>query len=189
MSTDLQQRWTELNRRQQRYLLAIFETDRDQEAHERGAFRRSERSRPAEVWRWVRYATEGMPLTDAALKARIGAAKLIDQGTGSTFNALERRGYIICRYAGQSESLVLDLKLTPADRKLARHGAGIEAPRQPVTGQLREWQWTALAQLYSGRSGTAANPWAGWAERPADRPLAGSTERRDDRHARRAASR
>ena len=49
--------WEELNQRQQEYMKAIYEVDQEQEEHERGAWNRGGRPRPAREWRWMEYGT------------------------------------------------------------------------------------------------------------------------------------
>jgi hypothetical protein len=36
--------------------------------------------------------------SDSPLRHRLKIADLVDPGTGATFEALEKRGYILCRY-------------------------------------------------------------------------------------------
>lgn len=50
--------WNDLNERQRSYLLAIYETDQEEEANvkERAAIYR--RSRPDEEWRWLKYGRD-----------------------------------------------------------------------------------------------------------------------------------
>lgn len=120
--------WEELNQRQQKYMQIIYEVDQDQEEWEKGAYTRGDRARKAKVWRWIDYATFGaLPPIDTPLKQKIKALKLADEGTGSTFNALETRGFIVCRYvyADRDEAHILDeqflsLQITQSGRKLVR---------------------------------------------------------------------
>src|SRR5256885_2456123 len=88
--------WVDLNERQQHYLQAIYETDQEQEADERGMWKRGGRPRPASVWRWMEYGVfDGV---GSMLYTKLYLRKLVDEGTGSTFNALESRGFIKCKY-------------------------------------------------------------------------------------------
>lgn len=167
MTTQL---WQELNDRQQKYVLAIYDVDQIQEQDARGAWKRGEPSRPASEWRWMLYATAGMPPRDTALKARLRELDLIDQGTGSTFEALERRKLIECSYDVPPDQV--RVKLTTAGRRLARHGLGDERPQRLPPGTLTEWQWQALVELYQasadgleqpGRRGSYGSAsWATW---------------------------
>src|SRR5436305_12150072 len=86
--------WADLNKRQQTYLIAVYEVDQAQEAAIKDAAARGQwNSTPASVWRWMPYNASG-----AALLRKIQDAGYQDQGTGSTFQALERRGLVLCRY-------------------------------------------------------------------------------------------
>jgi hypothetical protein len=88
--------WADLNERQQQYMQAIYETDQEQEADERGMWKRGGTPRPASVWRWMEYGVfDGVGST---LYTKLYLRKLIDEGTGSTFNALESRGFITCKW-------------------------------------------------------------------------------------------
>src|SRR5579859_8174299 len=88
--------WADLNERQRQYMQAIYETDQEQEAEERGAWTRGGRPRPAREWRWMEYATfYGI---HQPLKMKLFLRHFQDEGTGSTFEALERRGLIKCKY-------------------------------------------------------------------------------------------
>jgi hypothetical protein len=117
--------WADLNERQQQYMQAIYETDQEQEADERGAWKRGSTPRPASVWRWMEYgAFDGVGST---LYTKLYLRKLVDEGTGSTFNALESRGFITCKYTwkrrdGGRESLerFLMLQMTPRRMMLER---------------------------------------------------------------------
>src|SRR6266852_403686 len=88
--------WGDLNERQQEYLQAIFEVDQEQEADEHSMWTRGGRTRPAREWRWIEYGMfDGMP---TSLYSKLYLRNLIDEGTGSTFNALEARNLITCKY-------------------------------------------------------------------------------------------
>jgi len=61
----------------------------EQEAEERGMWKRGGTPRPASVWRWMEYGVfDGVGST---LYMKLYLRKLIDEGTGSTFNALDYR--------------------------------------------------------------------------------------------------
>ena len=45
--------WADLNERQQEYMQAVYETDQEQEADERGMWKRGGTPRPAREWRWM----------------------------------------------------------------------------------------------------------------------------------------
>ena len=88
--------WADLNERQQHYLQAIYEVDQEQEKDERSTWRRGGTPRPASEWRWMEYGT--FYNIHTPLKMKIFLRKLQDEGTGATFEALERRGFITCKY-------------------------------------------------------------------------------------------
>jgi hypothetical protein len=142
--------WNDLNERQQQYLQAIYETDQEYERMERSRWSRGWRARPADEWRWLKYATVDGVLTD--LKRRIVGRNLVDAGTGSTFQALESRGLITCRYeTGELGSITLYVRMTPKGRKLVREATGEPREKRLPAGTLRKWQWAALAKLYAAR--------------------------------------
>ncbi len=147
--------WADLNERQRQYMQAIYETDQEQEADERGAWKRGERRRPARQWRWMEYGVfNGVGST---LYTRLYLRSLVDEGTGSTFNALEKRGYITCKYTRtrRSGQKVLDaflmLQITPAGRKLVRTATGKPREKPLPPGTLREWHWKAMVEAWKAR--------------------------------------
>jgi hypothetical protein len=81
----------------------------------------------------------------STLYTKLYLRKLIDEGTGSTFNALESRGFITCKYTwkrrdGGREALerFLMLQITPAGRKLVRSATGAKAYQPGAPGILRQ---------------------------------------------------
>ncbi len=85
--------WADLNKRQQTYLQAVYEVDQTQEANVRWLGSQGRWvSTPASEWRWMPYNASG-----SALLRKIKDAGYVDQGTGSTSEALERRGLVLCR--------------------------------------------------------------------------------------------
>jgi hypothetical protein len=149
--------WADLNERQQHYMQAIYETDQEQEADERGMWKRGGTPRPASLWRWMEYGVfDGVGST---LYTKLYLRKLIDEGTGSTFNALESRGCITCKYTwkrrdGGREALerFLMLQITPAGRKLVRSATGAQAYQPGSPGTLREWHWRAMVEAWKART-------------------------------------
>jgi DNA-binding Xre family transcriptional regulator len=135
--------WTQLNARQQSYLKLIHQIDQEKEREEKQRAFRGQR-RPAEVWRWLFYGD--VALVASPLKQSIRNKNLVDPGTGSTYEALERRKLIECR----GEVPELDVKLTPLGRKVARTGLGEPSPRRTRTpkGMLSELAWEALVLAY-----------------------------------------
>jgi hypothetical protein len=109
--------------------------------------------RPAQVWRWMEYGVfDGVGST---LYTKLYLRKLIDEGTGSTFNALESRGFIKCKYTwkrrdGDREALerFLMLQITSVGRKLVRSATGVKAYRPGSPGILREWHWRAMVEAW-----------------------------------------
>jgi hypothetical protein len=143
--------WGDLNKRQQTYLRAIYDLDQEAEALEKSKWARGGRARPAEEWRWIFYGIFESG-DDSPLRTRLKRAKLVDEGTGSTFQALETRGFILCRYHPAVDEW-LDVQITKAGRKLVRAATG-EIREHVKPGTLREWQWAALAKAYdAGENG------------------------------------
>jgi hypothetical protein len=86
--------WADLNKRQQTYLQAVYEVDQAKEADMKWLGSQGRwTNTPASEWRWMPYNAAG-----AALLRKIKDAGSVDQGTGSTFEALERRGLVLCKY-------------------------------------------------------------------------------------------
>ncbi len=101
--------------------------DRENEADQRSAWSRGGRAAPADTWRWLPFEA------DWPLRLRLRLRGLVDEGSGATFGALERRELITCRYRRGTLGEVLDVRL-PA-------------------GTLREWHWRALALAYASPEG------------------------------------
>ena len=144
--------WANLNERQQAYMKAIYEVDQEQEEHERGAWNRGGRPRPASEWRWMEYGTfYGI---HTPLKMKIFLRKLQDEGTGSTFNALEQRGLVTCKYTWERKNgervdeRLLMIQMTKEGRKLVRSATGEQSKKALPSGTLREWHWRALAEAW-----------------------------------------
>jgi hypothetical protein len=147
--------WGDLNERQQHYLQAIYETDQEQETEERGMWRRGGKPRPASAWRWIEYGTfYGI---HTPLKMKIFLRNLQDEGTGSTFNALEQRGLITCKYTWkrkngeQVDERLLMVQITKEGRKVVRAATGEQSKKALPTGTLREWHWRAMVEAWKGR--------------------------------------
>ncbi len=148
--------WADLNERQRQYMQAIYETDQEQEADERGAWKRGGSPRPTAVWRWQEYGVfDGVGST---LYVKLYLRKLIDEGTGSTFNALEARRLITCKYSykrrdsdRQTLERFLMVQITKEGRALVRAATGAKAYRPGVPGILREWHWKAMVEAWKAR--------------------------------------
>ncbi len=144
-----------VNQRQQQYMLTIFETDQEQEADERGMWQRGGKPRLAREWRWMEYGVfDGVGST---LYTKLYLRTLIDEGTGSTFAALEKRGFIKCKYThtrrngDRTFDSFLMLQITKEGRALVRSAPGAKASRSGAPGTLREWHWKALAEAWKAR--------------------------------------
>ncbi len=137
--------WADLNKRQQVYLQAVYEVDQAQEANMKLAGARGRwNSTPASEWRWMPYNASG-----AALLHRIQRAGYRDEGTGSTFAALERRGLVLCKYEpGSLGGPILFVQITKAGRKMVREALAIAPAKKLPVGTLREWHWRALCRAY-----------------------------------------
>ena len=142
--------WADLNERQQKYMQAIYDQDQENERHERGAWSRGYRPRPAAQWRWMYYGIIPEIGSDSPLRRRLKAVQLVDPGTGSTFAALEKRKLIQCRYP-YPDGQFLDVQITPAGRKLVRSATGAEREKALPAGTLREWHWKAMAVAWKAR--------------------------------------
>jgi hypothetical protein len=144
--------WDDLNERQQAYLQQIFEQDQENEAREKRRWSRGERPRPAVEWRWMYYGVIPELNLDSPLRARLRAARLVDEGTGSTFTALAERKYILLKYRpvarGETQTYV---QITPAGRRLVRAATGKSREKALPAGTLREWHWKALALAWAAR--------------------------------------
>lgn len=133
-----------LNERQLTYLKAIYRLDQAREADQRGAWNRGQRVLPASEWRWIAYNT-----SESMLRLQLLEAHLVDEGTGSTFESLERRGLIECRYERDELGIpILLVKMTTKGRRLARSLTGEQRERPLPIGTLREWHWKALVVAY-----------------------------------------
>ena len=145
--------WADLNKRQQEYLQAIYDQDQENERHEKSQWTRGGRPRPATEWRWMFYGIEPLTGSDSPLRRRLKVADLVDPGTGATFEALEKRGYILCRYKPvvTGDPLVY-VQITPKGRKLKREATGEQREKALPIGTLREWHWKAMLEAWKARS-------------------------------------
>ncbi len=137
--------WAGLNERQQVYLQAVYEVDQAQEADMKWLGSQGRwTNTPASEWRWMAYNASG-----AALLRKIKDAGYVDQGTGSTFEALERRGLVLCKYEpGSFGGPILFVQITKAGRKLVRETLAIAPAKKLPVGTLKEWHWRALCRAY-----------------------------------------
>lgn len=150
--------WHKLNDRQQKYLSAIYTIDQDQEAYQKTLFRRGywdAAKTPADQWRQIEYGwLPGMPPVPSKLYRAIEELGLRDEGTGSTFNALEARNLITCRYPGRETEM--SVTLTTKGRKIVRQALGIQPTAKSKA--LPEWAWRKLTVLYQHRN-TGIGAW------------------------------
>jgi hypothetical protein len=139
--------WASLNARQRAYLRTLYDCDQDTEALRRDRAARGDWDRmPASEWRWQLYGPTEPP---SQLYVALLLAKLVDQGTGATWRALEDRGLAKCRDVLDAFGVsLLQVQITPAGRKLVRAATGEQRPKAPPKGQLHERQWAAVARLY-----------------------------------------
>lgn len=147
------QTWEKLNERQRAYLGIIYRYDQRAEEDERARWRWHMPKRPASEWRWLSFDTSASKLKlapDPALKRALKNEGLIDEGAGSTFNALESRKLIKCRedFIERGGTFLSAVQLTKLGRAVARAGLGEEPPKRLPKGQLKERQWEALAAAY-----------------------------------------
>ncbi len=144
--------WADLNERQQEYLQAIYDQDQENERLEKSQWARGGRPRPATEWRWMFYGIFPETGSDSPLRRRLKVADLVDPGTGATFEALEKRGYILCRYkpVGAFDPLVY-IQIAPKGRKLVREATGEQREKSLPPGTLREWHWRAMALAWKSR--------------------------------------
>jgi hypothetical protein len=143
--------WQALNERQRTYLREAFKLDQETEAAVR-----ERRSRgwydepPASVWRWLRYGYVSGVDDPSGPALRLMRHEATDEGTGSTWQALARRGLIKTRYVAHpvlKREQLLEVQLTTLGRRVMRAAEPGEAkPRRPA-GMLTEWQWQALARI------------------------------------------
>lgn len=156
----------ELNERQRTYLLAALEIDQHQEVMHKRAFQRGnfdESRRPASEWRAMAFGVVYGPGGPLPTMLRT-ECKQVDEGSGSTWAALERRGYLTVReaevqyYPGQRLPHII---LTSKGRRAARELKGEKLPAKPKSALARS-TWKALA------AGWKAGEHGLWDERGGD---------------------
>jgi hypothetical protein len=77
----------------------------------------------------------------------------VDPGTGATFEALEKRSFVLCRYelVPVGDSLVY-VQITLRGSKLVREATGTQREKTLSPRTLREWHWRAVALAWKSRS-------------------------------------
>lgn len=153
--------WNQLNSRQQKYLELIYQADQSAERFEKMSWNDGRRRRPASVWRWLYYGDiDGRP---SPLKSRLLRTELVDNGTGSTLNALERRTLIEC----DGSVPELYIKITLLGRKAVRTGTNesvVKPPRTP-RGMLSYKAWQAMVLVFkAGKEGVRLNGFGKYTE-------------------------
>lgn len=146
------QQWESLNTRQQKYLRIIYSIDQEAEQVQKLRWCKGSDREPASEWRWIFYGDiDGHP---SRCKNFLLRENLVDQGTGSTFNALEHRGLIESRGAVPS----LHVKMTRLGRQVIRAGKNEQRPQSPRTpkGMLSAKAWQAL--VYAREANRAGLP-------------------------------
>lgn len=112
---------TTLNERQLNTLRCIYEVDQEQEQRQR---RRSSGwwdNTPASIWRQIWYKHEPKTGNHSMLYKMLKKNRLVDPGLGSTFKALEERGFIKREYHNMVwDDVELAIKITRSGRKLIR---------------------------------------------------------------------
>lgn len=143
--------WKALNERQRVYLREAFALDQETEAGI--ASRRAHGwfdEPPASVWRWLRYGYVHALDDPSDLALRLTRQGFTDEGTGSTWQALARRGLVLTRYVPhpvlQREQL-LEVRLTPLGRRVVRAGDPAAATPKRPAGALTEYQWRQLVRV------------------------------------------
>lgn len=156
-----------LNARQHTYLLAALEIDQHHEHLHALAFRRGsfeESRRPASDWRAMPFGrfqdVRGCPPTP--LRQECGGA---DEGSGSTWAALERRGLVTVAerqpHGALGDSTLPHVTLTPKGRRLARELKG-ETVQPKLRGVLARSTWAALAAAWQAGPAGLRDDGGGW---------------------------
>jgi hypothetical protein len=120
--------------------LAIYNLDQEAEDFHKQDWTSGRQSVSASEWRWLKY--EGYAaFGNSRLRIDLQSENLVDPGTGSTFEVLEQRGLIECRYKKIHDpdlDETLFVKITPLGQKLVRQFNGIKPEKKlPVVSKLR----------------------------------------------------
>jgi hypothetical protein len=130
---------------------AIYDQDQENERQEKSVWSRGGRPRPAIEWRWMFYGIIPELGIDSPLRARLRSARLVDEGTGSTFEALEARRYILVQYKPVIGGSLTYVQITPVGRKLVRQATDEQREKSLLPGTLREWHWRAITEVWKSR--------------------------------------
>lgn len=159
MATDWVGFWQALNERQQAYLQAIYELDQANEQYYKQSWHVSRQGYPppSSEWRWILYGpVSPMSKLEQALRAQ----RLIDPGTGSTFESLDQRGCIERKW---DEETLLYVKMTARGRRVIKAATGQPKRQKRHPGQLSKSQWRALKALYeAGQEGVRYSETGGY---------------------------
>jgi hypothetical protein len=136
----------ELNARQQHYLELIFFFDQEEEKANRAAWNQGFKTTPASIWRWIKYNPSSV--SPSPLYLSLLGQGLVDNSTGSTFQALVQPGLIEYRTTDPASD-IFEVQLTRAGRKFARELTGVKAKQVPSMGILKDYQWEALTEAYN----------------------------------------
>jgi hypothetical protein len=160
MATSWSKLWEELNKRQQTYLQAVYEEDQAAEdfyKHKWNVYKQGYPP-PASEWRWILYGPVEPP---SKLYSKLRAADLVDPGTGSSFESLDKRGYLKRKWEPDKtfpELELLYVQMTPRGRRLIREALGQQPKPKRIKGRLTQAQWRALKALYqAGEQGARSD--------------------------------
>ncbi|MFF2228730.1 hypothetical protein ACFVV7_36035 [Streptomyces globisporus] len=155
MASKAQAAWDALNERQQAYMTVLYDHDQAVEAaRAQDAAAGYYDDTPASVWRWLDVITPGTKLT--SVQRALALKDVRDDGTGSTLQALQRYGLIEVRdevvETRRGKSRKVTVQLTRAGRAAVR--AGTKEPGRRRTGELSEYAWERLVQLWKADPAT-----------------------------------
>ena len=117
------ERWGELNERQRRYLELLYQIEKGREGYYTSREAMFSESKKGGEWRWIRHHSAGF---SSGFDMTLEREGLLDQGTGATFEALAKRGYIERRWGHSAvnddgyEYQPLEVRLTRTGRKLVK---------------------------------------------------------------------
>jgi DNA-binding transcriptional regulator YiaG len=123
-SVNQRKAWEELNHRQRLYLLSIYHAEKQKERHYQNyPLDWNDPLRKDGEWRWCKHDSDGLTRGLDVILEKVGE---LDQGTGSTYEALDRRGFIERRHheiwdpITKQKFTLLDVRLTRKGRALAK---------------------------------------------------------------------
>ena len=136
MAIDWAGMWQELNERQQLFLELLVERERQKETYYMSRAATQEPLRKGGEWRWIDHQGD---LCNLLYRRH----NLTDPGEGSTWKALDDRGFVERDWRHERDPLgrihvILSVRLTRRGRKLFREKLRRENP-EPVVQPLPEW--------------------------------------------------